>query len=403
MTTADHPLLNARAARTTDAAGPDGDPAGVSQEPGFNGSTVQPAGKPALHRFLAASAADAVAQIRAELGPEAVVVHVRQLNGPGWTRLWQRPRIEVLAYRPELAGVPSALAGSAADVSSEPAVPGDSPSPSALSGARLAPDTRHPGLRGRGSGWRVGALLESSGLLPLHAQRIVEQLRAQHGERPPDSLAEELTLARRALAGFWRQPALVSEEMNRLHVLVGPPGVGKTTCLCKWLTHAVLTEGRRARVWRLDATGANTAEALSVYGEILNVPVERTWQADDTGRGLELGFIDLPGVDWRDASALRALAEQLKQLKVPRVHLVLNAAYETPVLLAQARAFCALPVKDLLITHLDEEPRWGKLWNIVLGTNRPIRFLSAGQNIPGEFGAASPEKLFARQFASQTP
>ena len=53
--------------------------------------------------FVAASAEEAVAQIRARLGPEAVVLNVRPLPAHGLARLWQKPMIEVLAYRPETA------------------------------------------------------------------------------------------------------------------------------------------------------------------------------------------------------------------------------------------------------------------------------------------------------------
>ena len=51
------------------------------------------------------------------------------------------------------------------------------------------------------------------------------------------------------------------------------------------------------------------------------------------------------------------------------------------------------PVTDLIFTHLDEETRWGKLWNFVLGTDLPIRFLSAGQNVPGHFREATADLL----------
>ena len=51
--------------------------------------------------FTAASAEEAVAQIRAKLGPEAVVLNVRRLPSNGLARLWQKPMIEVLAYKPE--------------------------------------------------------------------------------------------------------------------------------------------------------------------------------------------------------------------------------------------------------------------------------------------------------------
>src|SRR5262245_66605081 len=51
--------------------------------------------------FIADSANDAVAQIRAKLGSDAVVVNVRQLPADGLSKLWKSPRIEVLAYKPD--------------------------------------------------------------------------------------------------------------------------------------------------------------------------------------------------------------------------------------------------------------------------------------------------------------
>ena len=57
--------------------------------------------------FIAESAPDAVAQIRAKLGPDAVVVNVRQLPADGLAKLWKSPRIEVLAYKPD--GKPAAV------------------------------------------------------------------------------------------------------------------------------------------------------------------------------------------------------------------------------------------------------------------------------------------------------
>jgi flagellar biosynthesis protein FlhF len=148
-------------------------------------------------------------------------------------------------------------------------------------------------------------------------------------------------------------------------------------------------------VWRLDGQAANTAEFLSVHGEILGVPVERAWSPDAApGRGT-VGFVDLPGADPRDAVALAALRQRLGALPGAQVHLVLNAAYDAAVLVAQARAWAALPITDVIVTHLDEETRVGKLWNLVLGTNFALRFLAAGQNVPGDFRAATVETLLA--------
>src|SRR3984957_21207815 len=63
-------------------------------------------------QFIAASAADAAQQIRAKLGPDAVVVNIRQVPG----RWFQQSRIEVLAHAAEPA---NPLAGRLLDTTDE--------------------------------------------------------------------------------------------------------------------------------------------------------------------------------------------------------------------------------------------------------------------------------------------
>ncbi len=355
--------------------------------------------------FIAESAADAVAQIRATLGAEAVVVNVRQLPAEGLARLWQKPRIEVLAYRPE-ANASTDSSGNFPSARPSQFNPAAMPLRANVPAARAlemfaAANQSAPDLSiDRASGaWRISQILEQTGFLPIPMQQVVEQLHDKFGPVPPASLAEELNLTRLVLSQLWRKPQPFVDDSLRPHVLVGASGVGKTTSLCKWLAQTALVEGRQARVWQLDGASANTAESLRIYCEILGVPIERTWEVTEP-EAAAVSFIDLPGVDWRRPEAIRDLGEQLKNYLAPQVHLVLNAAYDSSLLLAQLRAFSALPVEDIILTHLDEELRWGKLWNLVLGTNYSIRFLSAGQNIPGEFSVASAEKIFARQFSA---
>ena len=354
--------------------------------------------------FIVESVPEAVAQIRAQLGPEAVVLSVRKLEAGGLARLWQKPRLEVLAYRPETpaaapAAEPEAMASLRKEVEAikqqfrapEPEAP-----PPAAAVAEDLENGRAPGLAR--PAWRIEGMLQLAGFLKPQAKQVVDALRAEHGEAPPDSMAEEVALARQALIGMWRKPLPFTDHAFRPHVLVGPAGVGKTTCLCKWLTQEVLVEGGTPAVWRLDGAISNHAEFLNVYAEILGVQVERVWRSAGAAVRGETSFIDLPGVDWRNPAAIAGVREQLTQFPAPQVHLVLNAAYELPVLVAQLRAFEPLAVTDVMFTHLDEEPRAGKLWNFVLGTNCAVRFLSAGQNIPGEFREATAERLLASLF-----
>jgi flagellar biosynthesis protein FlhF len=209
---------------------------------------------------------------------------------------------------------------------------------------------------------------------------------------------EQLMLTRQALCDLWPAPPPDPEPGPRAHLFVGAPGVGKTTCLLKWLAQAVLLGSQPARVRRLDGPVANMAESLSVFGEILGVPVERGSPDEAPLSGDELLFLDVPGVAAADTGELERMHRRLQEVDNLEIHLVLNAAYESSALQAHARAFSRLPLRDLIVTHLDEEGRWGKLWNLVLGTNYTIRFLSSGQNIPGEFQVATAERMVSRLF-----
>lgn len=370
-----------------------------------------------IYQFIAENAAQAVEQIRQQLGPRAVVLSIRQLPAEGISRLWSKPRIEVLAGLEAAGSAPAAVSppvgsGPRLDVvdypnsiipEATPVSPGLPAQKSLLSAADLfarqdQSATQVPvKLSGGASGWRVPTMLQDMGLAPMHAHQFVDHLQSRHGERPPASLREEISIACSVLAEFWdRKP--VPATASSVHVFVGPFGGGKTTVICKWLTQTTLLAGHSARVWRLDGATANTAESLSVYGEILGVPVARSLTFGE-GAPPDIAFIDLPGVDWRDAAAVRELARRLTDLPPAQVHLVLNAAYESSILQAQAQAFRQLPVQDIVLTHLDEEARWGKLWNLVLGTNYRVGWLSAGQNIPGTFVAATAGEVIARQFA----
>lgn len=154
----------------------------------------------------------------------------------------------------------------------------------------------------------------------------------------------------------------------------------------------MLKETRPARILRLDGVGANTAEFLNLYAEMFGLTVERSMPPVRVPG--ELVLIDLPGTDPHDPEALEALSRQMKACGSPRLHLVLNAAYDTQILLQQVRAFAPLGPEDVSFTHLDEETRKGKLWDFVFGTNCSLRFFSAGQKIPSELVAAEPGMLF---------
>jgi flagellar biosynthesis GTPase FlhF len=87
-------------------------------------------------------------------------------------------------------------------------------------------------------------------------------------------------------------------------------------------------------------------------------------------------------------------------LPEPRIHLVLNAAYESAILVEQFRLFSRFHPEDLSLTHLDEERDQAKMLDFIQGTNCCLRFLSTGQKIPGDLVIAGAESRRCPEFAA---
>ena len=335
-----------------------------------------------LVAIIAENAKSALSQVYEQLGPDAVVVSVKKIPGDGISRFWQNGRrIEVTAC------VPDTSLPEKKEIEERIE---NGPVPRRNPDAFEAPGRNPEPGRLRSIVW-----LESNGLSPAFTGQLQEKIHMLHGDEPFPTPEKEWSAVSDLVVSHWRPARQNMTGTGRPHVFIGPAGSGKTTVLCKWMTSAVLLNEQRARVWRLDGESANASELLTLHCELTGVPVERFWK--EPVEPLDLLLVDLPGVGTHDAGGMAAVREQLSALPEPHVHLVLNAACESPILFEQFQAFEPLAPEDIIFTHLDEEKRRVKLWNFVLGTNCPVSFLGAGQKIPGELRRAEPALLFPQK------
>lgn len=333
-----------------------------------------------VHTFIAESANDAVERIRSELGPAAVVLSVRKLPRTGLDRFLKQDQIEVLA------GVDPVVAET---IAAEPERTANPLEELREEIRELRRQVSSPAPLAKPTA--IAQILNQTGILPSYAEQVLQEL----PELDRLTAGEQIAGAAEVLRSRWR--VAEPHTPGSVHIFIGVPGSGKSTVLCKMLAQASLVGGEPATVYQLDAHVANASPQPGVYAEIVGAQFERTLPVNFE-REEESVFVDLPGVALNDHSGLRRLRELIAEFGIPELHLVLNAAYETSHLLDQARFFASLGISDLILTHLDEEPRWGKVWNLVFGTNFSIRSLCDGQNIPGDFREATPDLILSRQF-----
>lgn len=336
--------------------------------------------KPRVLRVRAANVAEAMRRIQAELGPDARLQRLREVPAPGLARWWRRPSVEVEAVaapRLPVAEGLEAAAGPAArwESSGGPARGRNDPA--------VAPVERE-----------VGRLLEDLGMDPVVVQGLLAEALGPEPD-PEASTREQLRRIASVMIRQWRQPVdPVTDPASgrRLPVvLLGAPGVGKTTVLAKWLAAEVAARRPAGPLWLLDGDRPNGATTLATHAELLQVPVERLRPAGPfPGEG---GWIDVPGVGPGSEADRARLKEWLDTLGPTRRWLVVNACYDLVQLRRQIRFFAPLGCRGLVLTHLDEETRAARVWNLALSAAPPVAYASSGPSYSDPWRALTPEPL----------
>ncbi|HUG11290.1 MAG TPA: hypothetical protein VMM36_09765 [Opitutaceae bacterium] len=307
------------------------------------------------------SAAEAARLIREKFGDNARVISVSNTEPKGLSRLWSAPRLEVIVQQFTPA------AGTVAGPEPEVPVPSRIEAPDRTGApARFAPPSfglRTLLLRAGLSETLVGRLAQSREWAGYEAQPLHRGLVAvgRHLQK---------------LAGSDRAP----EPLTRA-AFIGLPGSGKTTALCKWLGLETFRRARAGHVVTAEFERPNPTGALTVYCEALGVPVAHypafTRPATDGG----FVYFDLPGFSLRAGAANLALSKFLDSESITERVLVLNAAYDAALLRSVLAAGRELGATHLVLTHLDEVPRWGRLWDLVMDSGLEPVLLATGPSL----------------------
>jgi flagellar biosynthesis protein FlhF len=395
-----------------------------------------------IKTFRAKTMPQALALVRQELGPEAMVLHTRELNASLLGRVF-------LGRQYEIAATPGARAGVAAIES--PPVPspsrgglGRGVAPEQISdhgveldfspAARMAPPPRAPAGGGDAPA-RSGAMSEE--LAQFHT--LVEQLRSRAStasrSMPPalfdvftdlieadvdESAARELIDRLRAeprfdpadpLAARARLATMLEQELHttgpiptttgagRVVALVGPTGVGKTTTIAKLAANFRLRENRRVGLITVDTYRIAAVEQLRTYADIIDLPMEvvstprEMREAVQRMRTFDLVLMDTAGRSPRDEVRIQELRSMLAEASPDEVHLVLSAAASGRSLVAAAERFAPAGVTSLLVTKLDEATGLGHLLSLTRTCGLPVSYLTDGQNVPDDIAVADPRRL----------
>jgi flagellar biosynthesis protein FlhF len=381
-----------------------------------------------IKKYTASSMPEAMKQIRAELGSDAVILNSRVIQHAGFFGLFRKNSIEVIAAMDPEATVslksveqermhqkkihqPPLKVNERKETTNLQAPSSEADSTDILKELALLKEM----LRNNGTVNNV------PGVLPEPLRRQVEQFRDQELspviiEELSDVLLEKWYLNGAAASETevrqWSAAAL-SERLipqsfggltftKKFVNVIGPTGVGKTTTLAKIAADCVLNYKKKIAFITTDTYRIAAIEQLKTYAKILDVPIEVCYNMEDFKKAAEklsdydLVFIDTAGRNFRNQKYVADLTEAIDFSKNIETYLVLSLTSKQRDMEEIRKQFSLIPIDRFIFTKVDETAVYGAMVNMSEKFSTGIAYLTNGQDVPDDLIEASPTIIIDR-------
>jgi flagellar biosynthesis protein FlhF len=189
------------------------------------------------------------------------------------------------------------------------------------------------------------------------------------------------------------------ERECRVKVLVGPTGVGKTTTLAKLAARYALEQKKAVGLITTDTYRIAAVEQLKTYARIMGLPLEvvtgrETFhQSMKRFRDKDCILVDTPGRGRGDAGHLPALKEILTGNWDLETNLLISLTSSRESMMDVVDRYSAFGFDQIILTKLDECTQHGIFCDVVERINKPVSYVSTGQNVPQDIEQVTPHRL----------
>ncbi|MGS2776867.1 flagellar biosynthesis protein FlhF [Robertmurraya sp. GLU-23] len=181
--------------------------------------------------------------------------------------------------------------------------------------------------------------------------------------------------------------------------LVGPTGVGKTTTLAKIAAECALKYNKRVALITTDTYRIAAIDQLKTYAKILNVPLEVCYSLEDYKQACEafkdydIVLIDTAGRNFRNQQYVEDLKKVVDFEQDMETFLVLALTAKQKDMIDIYKQFSLIKINKFIFTKADETSTYGAMLHMMKTSHIGVAYITNGQNVPDDMISANREQV----------
>lgn len=382
-----------------------------------------------LKKYEARTEEEAVELVKAEHGPDALILSVRKVKSKGFLGIFQKPMIEVtsayeedeikedfkkeLKYQREILDTEKSKMAIEKElknrkINDQQATIDNLKSMVNDLSYKLSVAKYEGNTQRKYDSSILQAFFDTmvaQGVLPEIAEEILEEA-MEMAESDNLNLSLVVKLAYNKILSIlgYPEPIEINEDSKKAKIvfLMGPTGVGKTTTIAKLSANFILNNGYKVGLITSDTYRIAAVEQLKTYADILGVEVGVSYEEEEFKALLQTmsPIYDIICVDTagrshknqRNFDDIKALVSNVPK-ENSLVYLVLSLTTKYEDLVDITNKFNEISDYRLIFTKWDETLSYGAILNICYKTGKKVDYLTLGQNVPSDIELMEPEIL----------